>query len=407
MVRDHSSCTFPSSQDLRPQAVFSRRTRAAIDDTHGMTTVLRATDSAAFLGIVPALAGFTPRRSIVLLPFRGTRTDGAMRLDLPRDGSDLEAYADAAVGLVARVDGTDAVAVVVYTDDEPHATRDGLVLPHAVAVDEVLGCAEDAGLRVVDALCVTPSGWSSYLDQEPELGSLQQIRIPPDLTAQCPVAGDQSAGVELPVVDLVAKERVGRAVVELSDLLDQPEKGRLTGRENPQLIAALVLLEDIPAFFESVLAAPDDLPPFATATLLWCLAQPLLRDVAIAQWATDLSGGICALTAQTAFAASREVFPDDLGQVFLGRGPRPEPDRLLQALSVVRAAAARAPRSARPAPLTAAAWLSWALGRATHSGRYLEMVREIDPHYSLAALLEAMIADAMLPEWAFRRGPAR
>jgi hypothetical protein len=370
-----------------------------------MTTLLRATDSAAFLGIVPALAGFTPRRSFVLLPFHGTRTDGAMRLDLPSDGTDLAAYADAAVGLAARVQGTDAVAVVVYTDEYSHATRDGLVLPHAVAVDELLGCAEDAGLRIVDALCVTPSGWSSYLESDPDLHSLSEICRPPEAPDAPAISEDQAAGARLPTVDLAEKERVGRAALELTALLDEEGegKGRLTGRENPQLIAALVLLEDVPAFFESVLAAPDALPPYATATLLWCLERPLLRDVAIAQWASDLAGGVRALDAQTAFAKSGEMVPDELGRLFLGQGPAPDLDRLRLALSVVREAAARAPREARPAPLTAAAWLSWALGRATHAARYLELVREIDPRYSLAALLETMIAGAMLPEWAFRR----
>ena len=371
-----------------------------------MTTVLRASDSAAFLGIVPSLAGFTPRRSIALLPFHGNRTDGAMRLDLPDRSTDLEEYADVAVSLLCRVPGTDAVAVVVYTDEEAHPTRDGLVLPHAVAVDEVLGCAEDAGLRVVDALCVTPSGWSSYIEDDPELGDLAQIDSPPHETMSGDVSGDQFSGAALPPADLAEKERVGRAAIELSALLDRKEHERLTGRENPQLIAALALLDDVPAFFESVLTSPGELSPFATAALLWCLERPLLRDVAIAQWATDLAGGIRTLHAQTAFAASGAMVPDDVGRVFLGRGPVPDTDRLRQALSVVREAAARAPRAARPAPLTAAAWLSWALGHATHAGRYLEMVREIDPTYSLATLLESMISSAMLPEWAFRRGSA-
>lgn len=375
------------------------------DDTLGMTTVLRATDSAAFLGIVPSLAGFTPRRSVVLLPFRGSRTDGAMRLDLPHQETDLEVYADAAVGLVARVSGTDAVAVVVYTDEEAHPTRDGLVLPHAVVIDELLGCAEDAGLRVVDALCVTPSGWSSYIEEEPELGPLAQICSPPDLPSTGDVSGDQNVGTELPKIDLAEKERVGRASAELAALLDRNGRGRLTARDDPQLIAALVLLDDIPAFFESVLAAPDDLPPFATAALLWCLERPSLRDVAIAQWATDRAGGMRTLEAQTAFAEYGVMVPDEVGEVFLGRGPAPDTERLRLALSAVREAAARAPRRARPAPLTVAAWLSWALGRASHAGRYLELVREIDPRYSLAALLETMIGGAVLPEWVFRRDP--
>lgn len=377
-----------------------------------MTTLLRASDSAGFLRIVPALAGFTPRESLVLLPFRDTRAYGAMRLDLPGDDVSLEEYADTAVGLALRVPGTDAVALVVYTDSETHATRDGLVLPYAVEVDELLGCADDAGLRIVDALCVTPTGWSSYLDDDPVIGPLADIAAvvgPPseDDPSGADVSGDQFAGTELPVADFAEKERVGQALLELTAMLGRDEGGALTGRENPQAIAALVMLEDVPAFFESLLRTPDQLPPFATAALLWCLNRPLFRDVAIAQWATDLAGGMRTLEAQLAFAGSGAMVPDDLGQVFLGRGAAPDADRLRAALSMLRRAAALAPRASRPAPLTAAAWLSWALGRSTHAGRYLEMVREIDPEYGLAALIETMIGGALLPEWAFRRGPAQ
>ncbi|GAA2935049.1 hypothetical protein GCM10010458_18440 [Microbacterium luteolum] len=370
-----------------------------------MTTVLHASDSADFLRVVPALAGFTPRQSIVLLPFRGSRSYGAMRLDLPVEGLSLEEYADAAVGLLSRVEGTDAVALVVYTDAEAHPTRDGLVLPFAVAVDELLGCADDAGLRVVDALCVTSGGWSSYLIDEPVVGALSDIGAASVPRSDADVSGDQFAGVELPTADLAEKERVGRALQELTELLGREGHSPLTGRENPLLLASLGMLEDIPAFFESVLRTSEDLPPFATAALLWCLNRPLFRDVAITQWATDLAGGMRTLDAQLNFAGSGATVPDDLGLVFLGRGPAPDVERLRVALSVVRSAAARAPRASRPAPLTAAAWLSWALGRSTHAGRYLEMVHEIDPQYGLAELLGTMIGGAMLPEWAFRRGP--
>ena len=370
-----------------------------------MTTLLKASDSAGFLRIVPALAGFTPRQSIVLLPFRGARAYGAMRLDLPDRDISLEEYADAAVGLVARVEGTDAVALVVYTDSEVHPTRDGLVLPFAVEVDELLGCADDAGLRIVDALCVTPTGWSSYLVGDPVIGALTEIDAVVVPGSDDDLSGDQLAGTALPAADLAEKERVGRALRELTEMLDRDERGALTGRENPLAIAALMMLEDVPVFFESVLRTPDELPPFATAALLWSLNRPLLRDVAIAQWATDLAGGMRTLDAQLAFAGSGSMVPDDLGQVFLGCGPAPDLDRLRDALSAVRQAAARAPRESRPAPLTVAAWLSWALGRSSHAGRYLELVREIDPQYGLAALLETMMGGAMLPEWAFRRGP--
>lgn len=339
---------------------------------------------------------------MVLLPFHGTRTSGAMRLDLPRD-IPLDEYADSAVGLVSQVEGTDAVAVVVYTDEPAQPTRDGLVLPLAVAVDEVLGCAEDAGLRIIDALCVLPDGWSSYLADEPAIHPLNEIADSPDVPGIGDVTGDQLSGAVLPPADLAEKERVGQALRVLTRLLDE-ERG-ITGDENPFAVAALLTLDDIPVFFEAVLRTPEDPPPFATAALLWCLHRPLLRDVAIAQWAGDLQTGRRTLEAQLAFSSSGRMVPDDIGEVFLGRGVRPDPDRLGIALSVVRTAAARAPRLFRPAPLTAAAWLSWALGRSSHAGRYLEKVQEIDPQYGLAALLGTMIDAAMLPEWAFRRRP--
>ena len=364
-----------------------------------MTTVLRASDSAQFLAIVPALAGFTPRESIVLLPFRGSRSDGAMRLDLPDHVIPVLHYATAAVDLVVRVTGTDALAVVVYTDTPAEQTPDGLVLPHAVAVGTLLGCAEGAGLRVVEALCVTPEGWSRYEDTDPVLHPLTDIVPPPGAAALGDVSGDQFSGAALPSAPAAEARQVARILHGLDRALG-PE--RTTRAGEPQVIAAAALLDDIPAFLESVLEASDPLPPLTAAALVWCLGRPPVRDTAIAQWATDHRQGIRTMEAQLAFTAAGAPVPDDIGRVFLGRGTAPDGERLRTALRAVREATARAPREARPGPLTVAAWLSWALGRATHAGRYLEMAREIDPTYSLALLLDAMIGGAVLPEWAFR-----
>lgn len=389
---------------MRPQPAVTPQPRGRNVNTRFMTTVLRASDSADFLRVVPALAGFTPRRSIVLLPFHGTRTHGAMRLDLPRGDTDLEQFADAAVGLLARVDGTDAVALVVYTDEHPENTPDGVVLPLAIAADELLGRAEDAGLRVFDALCVTPLGWSSYLADDPQLGALETLTPTPEVPGVGDVAGDQLTGTALPRADLARKERVARALRDIGETLDRGAHGRVTGRENPEALAAIAALDDLPAFFESLLDQPETAPTFATAALLWCLERPVFRDVAIAQWATSIDGGIRTLEAQFAFAHTGRMMADDLGAVFLGTGPAPDTDRLRLALTLVRHAAAVAPRLSRRGPLTAAAWLSWALGRSSHAAHYLELVREIDPQYGLAALIRTLLDAAVLPEWAFRRG---
>lgn len=367
-----------------------------------MNTVLRASGSAEFLALVPTLAGYTPRRSLVLLPFSGSRTHGAMRVDLPPDDADADAVADAVIGLVSRVAGTDAVAVVVYTDDGPQPIPDGLLLPHWALVEALLDTAEETGLRVVDALCVTSSGWACYLDDEPELRPLERIPQAPRVPGIAAVDGDQDAGAELPRADLAEKERVGRALADLDAVLHQEETGRIGGeRMNPQALDALAMLDDLPAFFEALLDAPANLPPFAAAGLLWCLDRPIFRDVAVVQWATDLAAGRRTLTAQLA-ASAGAAMPDELGGVFLGQGPRPDPDRLRVALEVVRLAAARAPRASRVGPLTVAAWLSWALGRSSHAAYYLRLAAEIDPEYGLASLLRSMVDGGMLPDWAFR-----
>ena len=48
-------------------------------------TTIKAGTPRDFLGLVPALLGFTPHASLVLVPFEATRTIGAMRFDLDTD----------------------------------------------------------------------------------------------------------------------------------------------------------------------------------------------------------------------------------------------------------------------------------------------------------------------------------
>ncbi|GAA1535191.1 hypothetical protein HD600_001667 [Microbacterium ginsengiterrae] len=369
-----------------------------------MTTVLHASDPAQFLSLVPALAGFTPRRSLVLLPFAQSRAHGAMRMDLPVDRSALDEYVDAAIGLVSRVTGTEAIAVVVYSDDHPQRTPDGVVLPETVLVEELVTLAVASGLRIVDALCVMTDGWSCYLDDDPAVRTLSGIPAAPTVAGDVDPAVDQYTGGMLPPSDLGEMERVERALGELEAALSL-EETKSVARVDPQAIAATLLLDDMPQFFESLIERPPDAEtPFVTAALLWCLDRPAIRDAALLQWATDLPTGLRAWEAQLAFSMDGAAIPDDLGRMIIGQGPGPDLDRLRAALVVARTAAACAPHAFRPAPLTMAAWMSWALGRSTNASQYLEQARRIAPGYPMAHLLEALIDGAVLPEWAFRRG---
>ncbi|WP_344818281.1 DUF4192 family protein [Microbacterium soli] len=371
-----------------------------------MNTVIHAAEPAELLGTVPVLAGFTPRRSVVLLPFHGTRGRGAMRIDLPDPGGDPHTFASAALQALLQVDDVDATAIVVYSDAPPQSDADRLLPPWAALAEALVEACEGSGLRIIEAMWVTPTGWGDYLDEDAVPRPLDSIPSAPDIPGVGDLSGDQLAGADLPASDLADRERVGRALAELETIMDGHRDGRAgdAGDENPlALMGAAMILDDLPAFVEDLLEAPTRTDSYSCAALLWCLSRPVLRDAILVQWASDEEFGCRALAAQLAFTGQHSELPDEIGDVFTGRGARPDPDRLGCALEVVRHAAARAPRPAKAGALTAAAWLAWALGRSSHAGRYVDEALRIDPGLGMATLIRSMLDAARLPEWVLRR----
>jgi len=166
---------------------------------------------------------------------------------------------------------------------------------------------------------------------------------------------------------------------------------------------ALGALCDIPGLFERALdAAPDQLDTGTTAALLLCLSRPPLRDVALSQWSFSIAVGAEVLEAQVLWHDG-EAFPARLATHMVGEGPSPDLARVRAALALVRHLSAVAPAQWRCAPLTVAAWLSWALGRSTHASDFLALALEIDPGYGLAEIVSTMVRSGHLPEWAFGR----
>ena len=369
-----------------------------------MQTVIRASDSADFLAVVPHLAGFRPRDSLAVVLFDGKRSLGVMRLDLPH-GGDIPRIAATMIGMMCRVERADAVVFVTYTDD-PLRTADG-VLAQQDLLDALLDRAHACGLWVKDALCVAQDAWGSYVDASMGARALTEIddRARQTPLPAVPEGADQHTGTTLPQVGEANRKETARALAALTKAIraiTTHDPKDLSGID-PRALATACALDDVPALFEDALTWSSDGPlPTDAAALIWCLDRPSLRDIAIAQWCGDLEAGQEAVEAQFAWEQGAD-YPDGVARQFWGEGPRPNVDRVQRALELVRECAALAPRRQRPGLLAAAAWMSWALGRSTHADRYAKKALQIDPEHGLSEIVMTMVAAGHLPEWAFER----
>lgn len=411
--------------------------------------IVKAADAAQFLAVIPRMLGYRPARSLVLIPFDGRQSLGAMRFDLPPDEADdetIDRIAATAVGMVCRLPAADGVAAVAYSDAT--FAKDER-MPHRALLDALERRADACGVRVTDLLCVAADGWGSALDPDlpangRNLGDVDERM--PGLGGMPLPDGDQATGAEL--AEFSAEERDGvaraydaveRAVTLLCgpddasvgtatratrcadtvstaraldlapvppvtvDDADEASVDGSPGRFDPRALATVCRLDDLTAFFEdAVVRHSSARDAYETAALIWCLSRPSLRDVALVQWAGTIVEGDEALDAQLRWEAGEE-YPTHLAMRMWGEGEVPDVCRLEQALALARAAAALAPRAAQPGPLSLCAWLAWALGRSTHAAAYAERACEIEPEHGLSQIVLSFVQAGHLPDWAFRR----
>ncbi|MET3769992.1 hypothetical protein ABIB15_002696 [Marisediminicola sp. UYEF4] len=437
-----------------------------------MATVVKTQRPEDFLALVPQLAGFRPRNSIIIVAFRGNRTCAAMRFNVPDAdaGAGYSTVAGRLIGILCKVRGADAVVPVVYTDDRFADCRG---IPHAGFVRAVVDRARTAGFLVRDALCVAEDGWGSYLDQDcPRDGrplaaiesSSVNGAIPRELRNDL---GPVDAGSELPTVDLATRERVARLVKGLHeyvraqrdpDVADVADPAMVDpGLIEPELFEPEAIAREpdddgwdddgwedgdneqddlfdddaygddsdgaygdesyddagdadddmprsgwLPGFAEDALQLPPDaIDDRAAAVLILCLQSPMMRDVVMLQWAFGLEVGELALDENKRFLAGEDPAAFLVAPLMWGDGPRPDVPRVRAAIVLVKALAARAPRSMRPPLLCQLAWFNWALGKSSLAGRFVGEAERIDANFGLAELLRAMLEAGHLPEWAF------
>ena len=330
-------------------------------------TIIRAASARDFLGFVPALVGYVPQRSLVLLPMDGPRSIGALRVDLDADAATL---AHTTLGLICRVPGATGAVAVIYTDDAAASTR-----PLAAQIAEI---ADRDGLHLVDVLYVASDGYGSHLTSgapRPET----EIVTPDTLRER--VAASVATDASIPEADADRAEEIAHAL----DAMDDDD-----------LAAFVAIAEDALRY------APADLDARRAAILLTGIGSPMFRDVALIQWATSVGNGDRAFAAQIVHHIGVPI-PEEIARTLWGDGPRPDADRLTAGLAIVRHLAAYADDERRPNLLAAAAWLSWALGRSTHAAIFADLALAVDADHGMSQIVATFVASCHIPAWAFVR----
>jgi len=363
--------------------------------------IVKAKGPADLLAMTPSLVGFTPRRSFVLLAFRGKRTCGAMRFDLPSSTSEavLKRIATSAVGTLCKISGVDGVVVVIYTDEAIGAGG----LPHGDFADVLGRRLQFSGIELRELLCQASDGWGSYCDAETPngghpLSDIANSQVVANLPAEA-LPDDNEIPARVPDAPAVDKKRVSQALAHYRRLAAS------LAEETATVPAELEPLEDINRFVEEALEWDESAIRANDALLLFVLQGPPMRDMTMLQWASTLATGDVLLEeAERWKRGDRDITMTDVHKspnLMLGHGPRPDPERIERGIRLLLTVVSRAEKTERLAPLCMLAWLNWALGRGSRAGRFIDEAREIDPSYGMAELLDTMLSNGMMPEWAF------
>lgn len=379
-----------------------------------MQTIVKTTKPQDLLALVPHLVGFRPSNSLVLVAFRGKRTGGAYRVDLPAPASDLvyKRIATTLIGMLCRIQGADGVVPVIYTDDRFDECGG---IPRETLARRLISRARAAGFDVKEALCVAQDGWGSYYDDEG--AGRQPLGMIDESAAHNALVGVNEGPLKtpheratLPASTLLRQEAVARQIERLRAEFARcvasgpDEDGEIAIGRDP----AMVLdgwTNPVGVAEVAIGWQPDGLDPAGVALIVLAAELPRIRDVLLYDWAWGAEAGRTAHAANLRYARGGSLDENEDGMLALaGMGmPRPDPDRIKRAIELLGRVTADAPRSTRPPLLTMLGWLHWALGSGSTAGLHIDAALAIDPDYGLADLVDTMLSQGLLPEWAFDR----
>lgn len=366
-----------------------------------MTVILKANGPADLLAMAPPMVGFLPRNSVVLVAFRGKRTCGAMRFDLPASDDPVihKRIATTIVGMFCKLPAVDAALVIVYTDDEFGGSD---AIPQAAFAEVIGRRLQRSGFELRESICQAADGWASFFDTNVPVGGHPLAQIGESKVA---AAIDHQRGLFPQLATMI--DRVPRAEKSqrsrMAKRLEAYEKvmAGLQRNEWESPPSVLDVLEDLPLFAERALSWDAAALDAHGALLVFALQGPPVRDLVMLQWSFGLEVGDRLWEHDQQEGAFAEPDDADLGNLMIGIGPRPDPRRIEGGIALLLELTSRAADAKRPPLLCMLAWLNWALGHGTQAGLHLDEALAIAPSYSMAQLLDSMTRTGIMPEWAF------
>lgn len=316
---------------------------------------LTVSDSHELLQHVALLTGFELADCLVCIAFRDGYSAGAFRVRLParRDECALPA---ALTGLASRFPSDTEFVLVLYARQE---------FPRPDLVQSIDEHFQRAGFAVREMLWQAAGRWGNYLT-----GTDEPYR---------PAHGSRP-GPNL----------VGNAVDESSHFTVDANEVQTGLSEMPAPTPNNALVQQI----ERVCVG--DAEAAAITAVIAALATPTLRDLVLLQFAWGEAAG-------QRFVSSLASGDSTHGLgVLVGCGPHsPSFARIALARTACYRLRALQLESVHAALWTIEGWLSWAVGESSHAGECFEYALALDPDYTLAQLLSAMVGSGHVPDWAF------
>jgi hypothetical protein len=386
-----------------------------------MKQFVHAPTALDFVAAVPSILGFTVRNSLVCVAFGGSRSAGAVRFDLPKRlrTSDYRAIASAAIGMLGRMPGVDGVTPVIYTDKTFLGERG---IPWLDFQRMLVSRFKDSGFHLPYALCVAADGWGSYFDPDGPregrpLAQLEASTVGKEARAiRNENPQDISELAALPMPNALQRHNVEQTLEILR-----------TGNDDAcdMVLDRLELLGELdPVSWVETCLNADSMSADTTAWLLHLVQSPANRDAMMLQFAFGKevgqatsrinehyksiqrsSGKAMDEVVMAEIEAGRASLHDWIGNLLMGESAtRPQVERTVAAIGILKHACAHAPEELQPASLCMLAWLSWALGLGSAAGTFVDAALVIEPDYGMAQVIFGLISSGRVPEWAFAAG---